>query len=298
MAHVTVDEPFPISLIMGRYRIFDVNVIAHIRREHHILGVLTGNIPQASQQTIFHGLPLLLMPEEARFLVANGHAYIVDDVKAHQNVIDGNADNQKAYLELLEGHGLVAAQNIKNAIELRKAAALAKHKKKGKNRSSASRETSEDVPEDLLFGESSSKRTQVPKLSEDPLIANPITPTVSYPLVESRKAELQGFMPEWTNTYALFEHLLSKGYFMAPGLRFGCQFMAYPGDPLRFHSHFLAVSKEWNQPIDLLDLVGGGRLGTGVKKGYLIGGVEEDADSNRSVKDGPVRTFCFEWAAM
>ena len=75
--------------------------------------------------------------------------------------------------------------------------------------------------------------------------------------------------------------------------------MVYPGDPLRFHSHFLAVGKTWDEPIDLLDVVGGGRLGTGVKKGYLVGGVEPAmGESEPSSDEAQVRTFCFEWAAM
>jgi tRNA splicing endonuclease len=71
------------------------------------------------------------------------------------------------------------------------------------------------------------------------------------------------------------------------------------GDPLRFHSHFLAVGHDWDEEIDLLDIVGGGRLGTGVKKGYLIGGVDPDKESvEADDQHGNVRAFCIEWAAM
>lgn len=54
----------------------------------------------------------------------------------------------------------------------------------------------------------------------------------------------------------------------------------YPGDPLRFHSHFLVVGLDWEEEFDLLDLIGGGRLGTGVKKGWLIGGVEGEGNDD------------------
>jgi tRNA-splicing endonuclease subunit Sen34 len=70
----------------------------------------------------------------------------------------------------------------------------------------------------------------------------------------------------------------------------------YPGDPLRFHSHFLAVGYDWEQEIPLLDLIGGGRLGTAVKKGFLIGG-QDDSKDTTSDNDG-VRTFCLEWGGM
>ena len=94
-------------------------------------------------------------------------------------------------------------------------------------------------------------------------------------------------------SYPLFKYLHSKGFFLSPGLRFGCQYMAYPGDSLRFHSHFLTVGMDWDEEFDLRDTVGGGRLGTGVKKSYLIGGKEDSADER---SDG--RAFCIEWAYM
>jgi len=97
--------------------------------------------------------------------------------------------------------------------------------------------------------------------------------------------------------------------------------MVYPGDPLRFHSHFLAVGFGWDEEIELLSLVGGGRLGTGVKKGFLVGGkVEKGEVEVNGEKDveavvegveqgkgkgegagegtGEVRCFCIEWGGM
>jgi tRNA-splicing endonuclease subunit Sen34 len=50
----------------------------------------------------------------------------------------------------------------------------------------------------------------------------------------------------------------------------------------------------WEEEFDLLDIVGGGRLGTGVKKGYLIGGQE----ANVGETEKGVRTFCIEWGGM
>jgi len=82
--------------------------------------------------------------------------------------------------------------------------------------------------------------------------------------------------------------------------------MAYPGDPLRFHSHFLCNGMDWDQEFDLLDLIGGGRLGTGVKKGFLIGGEERpqsaetgtDGVAEGGVNEESVRAFCIEWGGM
>lgn len=92
-------------------------------------------------------------------------------------------------------------------------------------------------------------------------------------------------------SYPLYKHLHANSYFLSPGLRFGCQFMAYPGDPLRFHSHFVVTGMGWDEEIEMRDIVGGGRLGTGVKKAWMVGGEDND-------KLGTVRTFCVEWGGF
>ena len=62
-----------------------------------------------------------------------------------------------------------------------------------------------------------------------------------------------------------------------------------------FCSHFLVVGKEWDEPIELIEIVGGGRLSTGVKKSWLVGGEQPKEDG---IGEGTARAFCFEWAAM
>jgi len=95
--------------------------------------------------------------------------------------------------------------------------------------------------------------------------------------------------PERTRGYPLYKHLHENGYFLSPGLRFGCQYMAYPGDPLRFHSHFVVNGLGWDEEVEMRDVVGGGRLGTGVKKAWMVGGEDEERK---------VRTFCVEWGGF
>jgi len=46
--------------------------ISRLRSEHHICGILTGTLPHLSQQNVFLGLPLVLMPEEVVLLVEKG----------------------------------------------------------------------------------------------------------------------------------------------------------------------------------------------------------------------------------
>ena len=108
-----VIEPIPISLISGRYLLFDINTVTHLRRAHNICGVLMGTIPQIPQQNVFLGLPVELLPEEAKLLVEKEVAYIVDDARWHRDkfrsMITGSDEtgvsDRKAYLASLRAQG-------------------------------------------------------------------------------------------------------------------------------------------------------------------------------------------------
>ncbi|KAF2083503.1 SEN34 subunit of tRNA-splicing endonuclease [Saccharata proteae CBS 121410] len=303
-AHAAV----PISHAGSRYLLYDTNDISYLRRNHNICGVLIGTLPGHPQQNVFLGTPLELMPEEARLLVEEGVAYIVDDVEAHKAGIMGLKEaERKAFLRALEKQGLDAmkasqkkATDLKE-IAMKKNADKIAAKRKERSEADTARADPANIDESSsLFAPSSPRPTSpspstmskaeerfyiTPSTSHPPLPSPPITPPPSAKL------------PEVPRSYPLFAYLHSKGYFMSPGLRFGCQYCVYPGDPLRFHSHFLAVGMGWDDEFDLMQVVGGGRLGTGVKKGFLIGGKDDNVSEVDNDGDD-VRAFCIEWSGM
>lgn len=510
-----VSEPFPISCIAGRHLLFDVDVISHVRRNHNICGVLVGTIPNLSQQNVFLGVPLELMPEEARVLVEGGHAYIVDDVETHRQGFQNmsRADRLK-FLAEMDRQGTEAAKESLAAQELKKDVAL---KKKGlrteapsfadstatvestKTASSVADSTASDAtvhvelpspassglgfimkgsgfldqrpvvntssapsvattpsvpsvssespssvasefgsfvdlgsimkgssfmnsvpvpvksavtaapasiapsistqtsdltsslsdlgsimkgssflepdsikiqrveveeattllvkedvaePEEVALEENHLEEAMqkefevvtaedpaevdlhevvppmvdtTPTPAEDPQEVEPaaaptsnslfdaepaapapaqttksafsqrqyITPTTSTPPLPTPPKDPSRPLPVVPKSYPLFRFLHSRGYFFMPGLRFGCNYSVYPGDPLRYHSHFLATGLGWDEKFDLLDIVGGGRLGTGTKKAYMVGGEDPMAPKQENV-----RAFSVEWASM
>lgn len=298
----TPDLPIAISLIDGRYFLFSADEVSYLRREHRICGVLIGSIPQIPQQNVFLGLPLELMPEEAQLLVAKDVAYVVDDIEAHDKGMQNlDQSRRRDYLAGLQRAGKKAAKSQAEFRGQRKEQAL---KKRGVTPRSDDVEPEVSVDGDhTSHGDASTSaldrdmtdslfsppsHTQNPKSNTLPALA--LTPTISHPLLPTSPSTPPFPLPNPPPSYPLFAHLHAKGYFLSPGLRFGCQYVVYPGDPLRFHSHFLAVAVDWDQEIELMDIVGGGRLGTGVKKGYLIGGKEPGQED--------VRTFSVEWAVM
>lgn len=298
------EVPIPISFIAGHYFLFSADAITYLRREHNISGVLSGTLPQIPQQNVFLGLPLELMPEEARLLVERKVAYIIDDAQVHLQGMKTLADeDRRRYLYSLEQEGHQAALVQASKKEQLKQKALKQNRKsksKGSTDAPTADETRHDDGEQFLFDsvDHGTNEPASPKTSIGTQSAFGITPADSLALLPHLPPFDEGKMPQVPSSYPLYAHLHSKGYFLSPGLRFGCQYMAYPGDPLRFHSHFLVTATGWEEEIDLMDLVAGGRLGTGVKKGYLIGGEIPLEEREEGERERTVRTFSLEWAGM
>ncbi|EED81709.1 predicted protein [Postia placenta Mad-698-R] len=89
----------------------------------------------------------------------------------------------------------------------------------------------------------------------------------------------------------VFRDLWEKGNFMGGGIKFGGDFLVYPGDPLRYHSHFVATvhdSPVWT--IKPMEIVAHGRLGTATKKAHLLCGWDDEKQQ--------VAYFSIEWAGF
>lgn len=311
---VPVSEPIPISLIAGRYLLFDINVVTYLRRTHHICGTLIGTIPQNPAQNLFLGLPVELTPEEAKLLVQKEIAYIVDDTAWHRSFHTSDGVDKQKYLQSLRDVGTEArkaaqhrakksSQKALAKIALKKATAEANVQIEGNSSGQVHvidlvvDETSSILADDSrdsssLFGDERSNGIRAAAYATQGPYT--LTPTTTYAPSSLAQNPTQLLEPTVRSSYALFAHLHSLDYFIMPGLRFGCDYNVYPGDPLRFHSHFLSTSYEWEQDIPMVDIIGGGRLGTGVKKGFLIGGADTDNDGGKA----DVRTFCIEWGGM
>ena len=291
-----IELPIEISYIGGKFLLFSIEIYSYLRRQHQICGMLVGTLPQSPSQNVFLGLPVQLMPEEVFLLVDKGIACVIDDRKAHRGVHRSpDLTTRSRYLANIESEGGKASMARLASQNRRKQQALEKRKKSksvadsASDISAANGADTEAEQDSLLVS-----TTTTPPPSSDVQSAFTVTPPTSTHLLppSSEDASLALPMPK---SYPLYAHLHNKGYFITPGLRFGCQFTVYPDDPLRYHSHFLANNVQWDEDINLMDIVGGGRLGTGVKKGYLFGG--GDPDGGKEGEDS-VRTFSVEWAGM
>jgi tRNA-splicing endonuclease subunit Sen34 len=272
------------------------------------------------------GLPLELMPEEAQVLVDKKVAYIADDATFHPTRLAAfDESSRRAYLQSLKNQGKrlqMAAIESHN----RNKPKLQQGKQKKKKKEAGDSSTNDVIEAGIEAAEDISLFDSTPTLRKPNKVSNEVegyalTPTTSSFLLPSTPdSELEPPVSvDVPVSYPLFAHLHDKGYYMMPGLRFGCDYNVYPGDPLRFHSHFAGVHFGWDEEITMMDLVGGGRLATSVKKGYLFGGAVAEGSDAAEAADGhgaseaengkqpkvsggpvapPVRTFCLEWAGM
>lgn len=88
--------------------------------------------------------------------------------------------------------------------------------------------------------------------------------------------------------YSIYRDLWERGFLSAAG-KFGGDFLVYPGDPLRFHAHYIAQCWAPGDPIPLQDLVSAGRLGTSVRKTLLLCSPQPD---------GKVVYTSLQWASL
>ncbi|KAK4165158.1 putative tRNA-splicing endonuclease subunit tsp-4 [Cladorrhinum sp. PSN259] len=300
MAEETTVKKARISLVGGsrrpRYLVFDIEDVMAIRRNNGICAVLTGTMPQNPTQNLFLGLPVELRAEEARLLVDAGAAYVVDEFKEHLASFSSFKETGAAYLEDVKEKRVLAQKVFdeeKERVRALHADKALQGSKKKKNKKSE--EPAVEGGGDLLFGGGGEESKPVEEEVKKAEKAKPlpgITPTTSEKLVPEKT---EGVDIPVHPSYPFYKHLNSRGYYTTPGLRFGGDYSVYPGDPFRYHAHYLANAYGWNEEIPMLDVVTSGRLGTAVKKSFLFGAEQPAATPE---EDGEVRMFCIEWAGM
>jgi len=274
---MAVDEAaIQISKIAGHYLVFDSKDIARLRRHSNICAPLVGTSVQSPGQNTFLGVPAELRAEDAILLADQGVAVVQDDAEASLSLLSGREgsttkDDYKAWLR--------SRRWTLNAVYLRD-----QEQRRSESQKIAQSKTGQAAPR-AMPGSSASQSVSVLSCAVNPA-ANSKESGGDF---ISRPSRIDGHG-------ALHSHLQSKGYYMMPGIRFGCQYSVYPGDPFRYHAHFLANEYGWNEEIALMDLVGNGRLATAVKKGFLLGG--EDTSVTGEKGSARTRTICMEWAGM
>ncbi|AAS53360.2 AFL012Cp [Eremothecium gossypii ATCC 10895] len=273
--------------------VFDLDDVRRIRGLG-VLGTLCGSLPTAAQQNLFLTVPLRLMLEDAVWLVLSGHAYFSFDDKLLVQAAGSLTAAEVCRWRQDTERGLEQQRELRRREQQLKLAAL--------HRTADETDTQRRLLEQSLFLE---------------------TENCSKMIAAAEPAGLQlAILREMVaqhldlGNYLIYRYLREEQYFLSAGGRFGARYVAYPGDPLRYHSH-MAVQPAmdyYNESLDLLHVVGGGRLGTGVKKLWVVGGVRyREAEAAATAEEQipppdtldrllatspPVSVFSIEWSGF
>lgn len=306
---------------------WDVDDIATIRAQYRLCGVLTGTLPHLSQQNVFLGVPLVLMPEEVALLLEIDAAVLIDDPKSHiqptmPELQRWNAGQQESIRAQVAFTETKSARESANADRAMSDDALRKRKEREERKKAEALRLAEIAArsDGDLLAPSEPTPAQAPPIHSDPLVStagNQSEPLSSIPYAVVVPAPSSSF--EWYNpsgrSYSkledaradgvwdypstleerarcgVFSGLWKQGFFMGGGIKFGGDYLVYPGDPLRYHSHFAAsVLVSPISSLRPMEIVAHGRLGTATKKAHLLCGWDDEKQE--------VSYLSIEWAGF
>ncbi|KAJ7172637.1 hypothetical protein C8R46DRAFT_947822 [Mycena filopes] len=305
----TPAAPLHLRVANKKAYVWDVEDIAIIRTKHRLCGVFTGTLPHLSQQNLFLGVPMVLLPEEVVLLVEKEFAVLVDDPEAHLTPSIAELqrwNTQEKELAQLRLAQLAAAAKdspgmSEEAVKKRKEREL---KKKAAAEAKAALEavSSAEVPDSIF---SPPEEVVVPPAAVEVqyTVVIPASSTsfewyndsaCAFTTIQSAKDA--GIWEYPTNLHerakcGVFRGLWEQEMFMGGGIKFGGDYLVYPGDPLRYHAHFSAsVLDSPTSSLTPMEIVAHGRLGTVTKKSHLLCGWDDEK------KD--VSYLSIEWAGF
>ncbi|KAJ7685032.1 hypothetical protein DFH06DRAFT_1074062 [Mycena polygramma] len=296
--------PIHLRVANKKAYVWDVEDIATIRSKHRLCGVFTGTLPHLSQQNLFLGVPMVLLPEEAVFLVENKLAVLVDDPKAH--IQPSAAELQRWSVKEKEVAQLQLAQlaaAAKDSPAMSEEAVKKRKERELKRAAEAAKAAGAVLEADNSVFDPEIAGIPPPLVDTQYTVIIPASSTsfewyhdstCVYTTIPSAKEAGIWEYPSNLHERAkcgVFRGLWEQGMYMGGGIKFGGDYLVYPGDPLRYHAHFSAtVLESPTFSLTPMEIVAHGRLGTVTKKSHLLCGWDDDKKQ--------VSYLSIEWAGF
>ncbi|XP_030053660.1 tRNA-splicing endonuclease subunit Sen34 [Microcaecilia unicolor] len=298
----------PIHLLEGTGLVWNTDDVRKIRQCHRLVGSLVGSLPRKPRQNARLGLPLQLLPEEARLLAEIGVAVLLRAMQ-HERASGGQDEGcasesssrqgleeaplsevavyRQALDESYEEQRQLALQEKRSLLE-----GLSEHIAQGRAKRRHERGNQTGEPTEPAHQEELEKSFRFPR--EAMMVQ---LPTARLAPGSTEVVDWQHPSPDWPHAgqqaheirYQVFKDLWERGYFLTSGSKFGGDFLVYPGDPMCFHAHYIALCTVPDEPLQLCDIVAAGRLGSNVKKTVLLCSAE---------RDGTVTYTSLQWAGL
>ncbi|XP_044057869.1 tRNA-splicing endonuclease subunit Sen34 [Siniperca chuatsi] len=236
-------------------------------RSQGLVGALLGSLSRTPRQNVRLGRPLLLLPEEERLLTERHAAAALPPA----NQDGGGADLRLQVEQHKEDQQRSYEEQSVLALEDRKSALL-----RAMTSSHASSESGAGTADEALRDrlEALDRNFTFPRSA---LAVQLSTARAGLTYCPEARAFLQADWPirgqndlRCDARYQVFRDLRGRGFYLTSAGKFGGDFLVYPGDPLRFHAHFIAVCLSLDESVCLLDVLAVARLGSNVKKTVLL----------------------------
>lgn len=249
-----------------------------LRKEHHIVGNLVGALPEYPRQHDDYGLPLVLLPEEARLLAQLSLITLVDVSDEGTLAEDYFASEtcQTFYQQLLVRQHEEINERFK---QTRKDDIEANLDKIVQGKAKKCKLAMEPTgPDWATFRESVRAQllSAIKDVPNDPstLLTRFYTES-PYPNAPERPFSLPALRPHSLEAlrYAVFEHFWQRGYYLTEGVKFGAHFLAYDNDPMAFHAKFIIMCCPDSASMVHFEnslLQAYGRLGKNVRKNVIV----------------------------
>ncbi|KAJ1337036.1 tRNA-intron endonuclease [Batrachochytrium salamandrivorans] len=210
--------------------VWDPKAALTLRRDWRILGGLVGGFVPSPLQNAYHGLPLVLMPEQVALLVSMNAAVVINDCNSHSHPTAAEVASQEA---LWSQH-----KDDYNGLW----AAYAAHMKATSLRTKG------------LDGLDDTASAIVP-------MNPPTLPIAIYTQSDS--------LHEQPFRNLIFADFWKQGWFISSGSKFGGDFLLYESDPSLCHAKYIVKVTDADAPLTGADIIRAGRLATFSKKIFM-----------------------------
>ncbi|XP_054444197.1 tRNA-splicing endonuclease subunit Sen34 isoform X2 [Pteronotus mesoamericanus] len=299
-----------VEVANGRSLVWGAEAVQALRERLGVGGRTVGALPRGPRQNSRLGLPLLLMPEEARLLAEIGAVTLVSaprpDPRQHCLAVASYKRQQEQGFQ--EQSALAAEARETRRQELLGKIAEGQAAKKQKLQQDSGTSKSQEAGGNQAAVENEGSASQVSGEQEEAGPSDGVAPLPRSAMlvqlatgrprpIKARPLDWRVQSKDWPHAgrpahelrYSIYRDLWERGFFLSAAGKFGGDFLVYPGDPLRFHAHYIAQCWAPGDPIPLQDLVSAGRLGTSVRKTLLLCSPQPD---------GKVVYTSLQWASL
>ncbi|KAK3549092.1 hypothetical protein QTP70_031340 [Hemibagrus guttatus] len=261
------------------------------REEVGVIGTLVGSLARQPRQNVRLGRPLEILQEEARLLVETGKAAVL-----RHKELDENKESRSKAVELYKAR-LEQSFEEQSALALEDKKAVLQRVMDEKQNDPKYNEGAEQAVRERL--ESLEKSFSFPRSA---MAVQLCTARAGFSQSPEEHAFLAADWPmprdERSETrFQVYKDLRRKGFYLTAAGKFGGDYLVYPGDPLRFHAHFIALCLPMDEKLPVCDLLAIARLGSNVKKTVLLCSPQNSSDKGEETEEEVVYSS-LQWSGI